>query len=62
MSRQTQHEAEVNVATKTATIATEVEKNYKKLMLLHINLRCDTVSQLRRQKSLSRQKKIMSRQ
>ena len=31
MSRQTQHEVEVNsVATKTANAMTEVEKNYKK--------------------------------
>ena len=31
MSRQTQHEVEVNfVATKMAIVATEVEKNYKK--------------------------------
>ena len=36
MSRQTQHEVEVNsVATKTATIATEVEKNYKKNVAPH---------------------------
>ena len=31
MSRQTQHEVEVNsIATKTASVATKVEKNYKK--------------------------------
>ena len=36
MSRQTQHEVEVNsVATKTTIYAKEVEKNYKKLMLRH---------------------------
>ena len=36
MLGQTQHEVEVNsVATKTATVTTEVEKNYKKLMLRH---------------------------
>ena len=36
MSQQTQHEVKVNtIAKKTATITTEVEKNYKKLMLLH---------------------------
>ena len=36
MSRKTQHEVEVNfVVTKTVIVATEVEKNHKKLMLLH---------------------------
>ena len=35
-SRQTQHVVKVNfVATKMATFTTEVEKNYKKLMLRH---------------------------
>ena len=34
--QQTQHEVEVNsVVTKTATVSTKVEKNYKKLMLRH---------------------------
>ena len=62
MSQQTQHEVEVNhVATKTTTVVKEVEKNYKKLMLRHINLCCDTVKKTR-QKSLSRKKMIMSRQ
>ena len=43
-SRQTQHEVEVNsVATKTVTVAIDVEKNHKKLMLRHRNLCCDTV-------------------
>ena len=36
MSRQTQHEVEVNsVTTKTVIVVTEVEKNHKKLMLRH---------------------------
>ena len=36
MSQQTQHEVKVNtIAKKKATIVTEVEKNYKKLMLEH---------------------------
>ena len=35
-SRQTQHEVEVNsITTKTVTVATEVEKNHKKLKLQH---------------------------
>ena len=35
-SQQTQHEVEVNsVATKMVTVTIEVDKNHKKLMLLH---------------------------
>ena len=60
MLRQTQHEVKVDsIATKTATMAIEVEKNYKKnaatqkLILRH--------SKELKAKVLSRQKKIMSR-
>ena len=36
MSRQTQHEVEVNsIATKMATVVIEVEKNYKKNVATH---------------------------
>ena len=36
MSRQTQHEVEVNsVATKTAIVAIEIEKNYRKNAATH---------------------------
>ena len=57
MLRQTQHEVEVNsVMTKTATVATEVEKNYKKNVVAHKlilrhnkELKCHDKKRLRRE-------------
>ena len=60
MWRQTQHEAEVNfVATKTNIVAIRVEKITKR-MLRHKNSCYGRIKNLR-QKSLSRQRKIMLR-
>ena len=60
MLRQTQHKVEVNsVTTKTSMVTKKVEKNYKKNVVTQKFM--SRQQKLQSNRSLSRQKKIMSR-